>query len=62
MRLLGDEEVVTPFLKFLRTTGIGGREGTRERELEWEQKNGQAGENYLDKLQGKKPKRRTHLW
>ena len=44
--LLGDEKAVAPLLKFLRT-GIGGREGAREKELEWEQKSVQAGENLL---------------
>lgn len=29
---------LAPLLKFLKTTGIGGREGTREREPEWERK------------------------
>ena len=43
----GDEKVVAPLLKFLKTTGIGGREGARERELEWGRKNDQEGENLL---------------
>ena len=34
-------------MKFLKTTGIGGREGARERELEWERKNEREGENLL---------------
>lgn len=37
--LLGDEKAVAPILKFLKTTEIGGREGPRERELEWGRKN-----------------------
>ena len=45
--LLGDEKAVAPLLKFLKRTGIGGREGARERELEWERKNDQEGENLL---------------
>ena len=45
--LLGDEKAVAPFLKFLRTTGIGGREGAKERVLEWKRKNDQEGENLL---------------
>ena len=32
--LLGDEKAVAPLSKFLKTTGIGEREGARERELE----------------------------
>lgn len=47
MGLLGDEEAVAPLLRLLRTTGIGGREGAREMELEWEQKSDQAGEILL---------------
>ena len=39
------KKAVAPLLKFLKTTGIGGREGARERELEWERKKDQAGEN-----------------
>ena len=46
--LLGNEKVVAPFLKFLKATGIGGREGAKEREIEWARKNDQAGEDLLD--------------
>ena len=45
--VLGDEKAVAPLLKFLKTTGIGGRERARERELEWERKNGQEGDDLL---------------
>ncbi len=45
--LLGDKKAVGPLLRFLKTTGVGGREGARERELEWEKKNDQAGEELL---------------
>ena len=45
--LLGDERAVAPLLKFLKTTGVGGREGAREREREWERKNDQEGEDLL---------------
>ena len=38
-------KAVAPLLKFLKTTGIGRREGPRERGLEWERKNDQEGEN-----------------
>ncbi len=31
-----------------KTTGIGGREGAKERELEWARQNDQAGEDLLD--------------
>ena len=46
--LLGNEKAVAPLLKFLETTDVGGREGARERELEWERKNDQADEDLLD--------------
>jgi len=46
-RLLGNEKAVTPLLKFLKTTGIGGRERARETELEWARRNDQEGENLL---------------
>lgn len=36
-----------PLLSFLQRTEIAGREGARERELEWERKNDQAGEDLL---------------
>ena len=45
--LLGDEQAVAPFLKFLKATGIGVREGAKERELEWERKNDREGEDLL---------------
>ena len=45
--LLGDEKAVAPLLKFLKNTGIGGREGAGEKELEREQRNDQACENLL---------------
>lgn len=43
----GDEKAVAPLSKFLKTKGIGGRERARQRELEWERKNDQKGENLL---------------
>ena len=46
--LLGDEKAVVPLIKYLKNTGIGGREGAREKELEWEQRNDQAGENLIN--------------
>ncbi len=45
--LLGNEKAVAPLLKFLKTTGIGGREGAKERELEWTRRHDQEGENLL---------------
>ena len=46
--MVGDEKAVAPVLKYLKTTDISGREGARERELEWERKNNQAGEDLLE--------------
>ena len=46
--LLANEQAVGPLLKFLKSTEIGCREGTVERELEWEQRRDQEGENQLD--------------
>lgn len=45
--LLGHEKAVAPLSMYLKTTGIGGRDGVRERELEWARRNGQEGENLL---------------
>ena len=46
--LLANEKAVAPLLGFLKTTGVGGREGAREREAEWERINDQAGEDLLE--------------
>ncbi len=45
--LLENEKAVAPLLRFLKTTDVEGREGAREKEIEWEQKNDQAGEDLL---------------
>ena len=45
--LLGNKKAVGPLLRFLKATGVEGRERARERELEWERKNDQAGEELL---------------
>ncbi len=45
--LLADEKVIGPLLDFLISTEVGGREGAKERELEWERRNDQAGEELL---------------
>ena len=44
---LGNEKAVAPLLKFLKSTGVGGREGAKERELEWARRNDQEGEDFL---------------
>ena len=46
--MLGNEKAVAPVLKYLKTTDIRGREEARDRELEWERKNDQAGEDLLE--------------
>ncbi len=46
--LLANEKAVAPLLGFLKTTGVGGREGARERELEWGRRNDRAGEDLLE--------------
>lgn len=45
--LLENELAVAPLLKFLKTTGIGGREGAKKMELEWARKHDKEGENLL---------------
>ncbi len=46
--LLPNKKAVASLLKFLETTGIGGRKSAKERELEWERKDDQAGVNLLE--------------
>lgn len=45
--LSADEKAVASLLRFLKATEIGGRGWMKERELEWEQRNNQAGEDML---------------
>lgn len=45
--LLGNNKAVRSLLKFLKTTGVGGREGARKKDLEWEKKDDQTGEELL---------------
>lgn len=45
---MADGKALEPLLEFLKTTEIGGREGARERELEWEQQVNHAGEDLLN--------------
>ena len=45
--LLANERAVGPVLKFLKGTEVGSREGARERELEWQRRSDQEGENQL---------------
>ena len=45
--LLANEKAMSPLLRFLKSTEVGGRAGAKERELEWERRNYQAGEELL---------------
>ena len=45
--LLANEKAMGPLLGFLKSTGVGGREGAKERELEWQQRSDQTGEELL---------------
>lgn len=45
--LPADEKVIGPLLDFLISTEVGVGEGAKERELEWERRNDQAGEDLL---------------
>ena len=44
---MANERAVGPILKFLKGTQVGSREGAREKELEWQRRNDQEGENQL---------------
>ena len=46
-RLFANERAVGPVLKFLKDTEVGDREGARKRELEWQKKSDQEGEDQL---------------
>ena len=46
--LLANEKAVGPLLEFLKSTEVGGREGAREKEPEWERRNDQTGEELLE--------------
>ena len=39
--------LIGPLLEYLKSTEVGGREGGKERELEWERRDDQAGEELL---------------
>ena len=45
--LLANERAIVFLLEYLKKTEVGGREGGKERELEWERRNDQAGEELL---------------
>lgn len=45
--LLANERAVDVLVGFLKATEVGGREGAKERELEWERKDDRVGEEML---------------
>lgn len=45
--LLANSKAMGPFSGFLKSTEVGGKEGARERELEWEQRDDRIGEELL---------------
>ena len=45
--LLANERAIGPLLEYLKSTEVGGREGGKEREVEWERRDDQAGEELL---------------
>ena len=45
--LLANEKALGPLVGFLKSTDVGGREGAKERELEWERRDDQVGEELL---------------
>ena len=45
--LLANEKAMGPLLGFLKSTEVGEREGAKERELEWQRRSDQAGEELL---------------
>lgn len=46
--LLANEKGDGSFFDFLKSTEVSGREGARERELEWQRRSDQAGEELLE--------------
>lgn len=55
--LLGDEKAAALLLRFLKTTGIGRREGARERELKSERKTTKKMKDCLAQLRRGKPQK-----
>ena len=45
--LLANEKALGPLVGFLKSTDVGGREGAKEREIEWDQRDDQVGEELL---------------
>ncbi len=46
-RLLANDRAIGPVLEFLKSIEVSSRTGARERELEWQGRNDQEGENLL---------------
>ena len=47
VELLTNEKAMGPLLRFLKSTEVGGKEGVKERELQWQRRSDQAGEELL---------------
>ena len=45
--MLANKRAIRPILQFLKSTKVGNRDKTRERELEWQKKRDQERENQL---------------
>lgn len=45
--LVANEKAMGPLIGFIKSTEVGGRHEAKERELEWQQRNDQAGEELL---------------
>ena len=54
--LLANEKAVIPLIKYLKATEVGGREGAREREAEWEKKTTEQVKPCWDRLRRENPK------
>lgn len=42
--MLENERAIGPFLDYLKSTDVGGREGAKGRDVDWERRNYPAGE------------------
>ena len=47
-KLLVNKKIIGPVLRFLKSTEVGTRKRTSEKEEEWERRNDQAGEKLLE--------------
>lgn len=45
-KVLENKRAIGPFLNYLKSTDVGGREGAKGRDVDWERRNYPAGEEY----------------